>query len=47
MPMENTDKFCYCFKVENLKLLPAAYHVYIVIKTSLASRAKTLNTLLH
>ena len=29
MPMENTDKFCYCFKVENLKLLPGAYHVYI------------------
>ncbi len=21
--------FCYCFKVENLKLLPGAYHVYI------------------
>ena len=26
---ESTDEFCYCFKVENLKLLPSDYNVIV------------------
>ena len=26
---ESTEEFCYCFKVENLKLLPGTYQVSV------------------
>ena len=43
---ETNDEFCYCFKVENLKLIKGDYNV-TVSKRMLPLKVIRSNTLLH